>query len=124
MILRALCILVATVVLSNASYDIHVVNTATGKREVVSVSSNATVHDLKRALEGLHVIAELATLGGPDLLSNLFSLSFKGTTLEDDATLGDLRIGTPLQDAVTLTESGFGAYAVVEVQTGIRLFGF
>ena len=122
--LRVLCTLMATLRLTTSSFDIHVVNTATGQRAVVSMNANAKVQDLKRALKWQLPIAELARFGDSDLLFDLFSLSFKGTTLEDDATLGDLRIGTPLQDAVTLTESGFGAYAVVEVQTGIRLFGF
>ena len=108
-LLRVLCILVAIVGLSTASRDIFVNNPTTGEINVVSMNSDATVHDLKRALKGQSVIAELADWDESDLLFDLFSLSFGGTPMVDDATLADL---------------GVGAEAVVEVQTGTTLFNF
>ena len=69
------------------------------------MNAKAKVQDLKRALKGRPVIAELTGWEDPDLLFDLFppGISFRGPTLKDDATL---------------TESGIGAAALLEVQTG------
>ena len=109
MLLRVLRILVATVGLAAASCDIHVVNPTTNERNVVSMNSDATVHDLKTALKGQSVIAELTDWDESHLLFDLFSLSFGGTPLQDDVTLADL---------------GVGAEAVVNVQTGTMSLHF